>query len=95
MIDAYAGVGTFGILLSNYFKKIIGIEQSYSAVVDAKYNIRELGNYEIIIGNSEEILSTIKSEIDVLLLDPSRKGCDEKLIQNLIVNPVKNIIYIS
>jgi 23S rRNA (uracil1939-C5)-methyltransferase len=95
LIDAYAGVGTFGILLSNYFKKIIGIEQSYSAVVDAKYNIRELGNYEIIIGNSEEILSTIKSEIDVLLLDPSRKGCDEKLIQNLIVNPVKNIIYIS
>jgi 23S rRNA (uracil1939-C5)-methyltransferase len=95
LIDAYAGVGTFGILLSEYFKKIIGIEQSYSAVIDAKRNIRELRNYEIIIGNSEEIISTIKSKIDVLLLDPSRKGCDEKLIQNLIVNPVKNIVYIS
>jgi len=95
LIDAYAGVGTFGILLSEYFKKIIGIEQSYSAVIDAKRNIRELRNYEIIIGNSEEIISTIKSEIDVLLLDPSRKGCDEKLIKNLIVNPVKNIVYIS
>lgn len=95
LIDAYAGVGTFGILLSKKFKKIIGIEQSYSAVIDAKKNINELNNYEIIIGNSEEIISTIKSEIDVLLLDPSRKGCDEKLIQNLLINPVKNIIYIS
>ena len=95
LVDAYAGVGTFGIMLNKNFKKIIGIEQSYSAVVDAKSNIKSLDNYEMIIGNSEEIISAIKSKIDLLILDPSRKGCDEKLIQNLILQPVKNIIYIS
>ena len=46
-------------------------------------------------GNSEEVISAIKPKIDLLLLDPSRKGCDEKLLENLILNPVKNIIYIS
>mgnify|MGYP001334288395 FL=1 len=95
LVDAYAGVGTFGIMLNKKFKKIVGIEQSYSAVIDAKSNIKYLDNYEMIIGNSEEIISAIKPKIDLLILDPSRKGCDEKLIQNLILEPVKNIIYIS
>jgi len=95
VVDAYAGVGTFGIMLNEKFKKIIGIEQSYSAVVDARSNIKNLDNYEMIIGNSEEIISAIKTKIDLLILDPSRKGCDEKLIENLILQPVKNIIYIS
>ena len=95
LVDAYAGVGTFGIMLNKKFKKIGGIEQSYSAVIDAKSNIKNLDNYEMIIGNSEEIISAIKPKIDLLILDPSRKGCDEKLIQNLILEPVKNIIYIS
>ena len=95
LIDAYAGVGTFGIILKEKFNKIIGIEQSYSAVIDAKQNIKNINNYNMVIGNSEEVISAIKPKIDLLLLDPSRKGCDEKLLENLILNPVKNIIYIS
>ena len=95
LIDAYAGVGTFGIILKEKFNKIIGIEQSYSAVIDAKQNIKKIKNYHMVIGNSEEVISAIKPKIDLLLLDPSRKGCDEKLLENLILNPVKNIIYIS
>ena len=95
LIDAYAGVGTFGIILKEKFNKIIGIEQSYSAVIDAKQNIKNIKNYHMVIGNSEEVISAIKPKIDLLLLDPSRKGCDEKLLENLILNPVKNIIYIS
>ncbi len=95
LIDAYAGVGTFGILLKEKFNNIIGIEQSYSAVIDAKQNIKNINNYNMVIGNSEEVISAIKPKIDLLLLDPSRKGCDEKLLENLILNPVKNIIYIS
>ena len=95
LVDAYSGVGIFGILLSKFFDKIIGIEQSRSAVIDAKINIKNIPNYKILIGNSEDIIIEIKSKIDVLILDPSRKGCDEKLLNNLISNPVDNIIYIS
>ena len=95
LVDAYSGVGTFGILLSEYFENIIGIEQSSSAVIDAKVNIKNIPNYKILIGNSEDIIKEIKSKIDVVILDPSRKGCDEKLLNNLISHPVDNIIYIS
>ena len=95
LVDAYSGVGTFGILLSKYFEKVIGIEQSSSAVIDANINIKNISNYKILTGNSEDIIKEIKSKIDVVILDPSRKGCDEKLLNNLITHPVDNIIYIS
>jgi len=95
LVDAYSGVGTFGILLSEYFEKVIGIEQSSSAAIDAKINIKNIANYKILTGNSEDIIKEIKSKIDVVILDPSRKGCDEKLLNNLISHPVDNIIYIS
>ena len=95
LVDAYSGVGTFGILLSEYFEKVIGIEQSSSAAIDAKINIKNITNYKILTGNSEDIIKEIKSKIDVVILDPSRKGCDEKLLNNLISHPVDNIIYIS
>ena len=73
LIDAYAVVGTFGIILKEKFNKIIGIEQSYSAVIDAKQNIKKIKNYHMVIGNSEEVISAIKPKIDLLLLYPSRK----------------------
>ena len=95
LVDAYSGVGTFGILLSEYFEKVIGIEQSNSAVSDANINIKNIANYKILTGNSEDIIREIKSKIDVVILDPSRKGCHEKLLNNLISNPADNIIYIS
>ena len=82
LVDAYSGVGTFGILLSKYFEKVIGIEQSSSAVIDANINIKNISNYKILTGNSEDIIKEIKSKIDVVILDPSRKGCDEKLLNN-------------
>ncbi|MBU93109.1 MAG: SAM-dependent methyltransferase [Chloroflexi bacterium] len=95
LVDAYSGVGTFGILLSEYFEKVIGVEQSSSAVSDAKINITNIPNYKILIGNSEDVIKEIKSKIDVVILDPSRKGCDEKLLNSLTSHPVDNIIYIS
>ena len=95
LVDAYSGVGTFGILLSEYFEKVIGVEQSSSAVNDANINIKNIPNYSILTGNSEDIIREIKSKIDVVILDPSRKGCDVKLLNNLISNPADNIIYIS
>ena len=87
LVDAYSGVGIFGILLSKFFDKIIGIEQSRSAVIDAKINIKNIPNYKILIGNSEDIIIEIKSKIDVLILDPSRKGCDEKLLNRSVSSP--------
>ena len=79
VVDAYCGVGTFTCLIAPYVKKIIGIEESYSAVVDAKENSKNLilgdGNIDgpiMIIGEApgpEEVKTnkTFQGEAGILL----------------------------
>src|SRR5712692_10549527 len=46
VIDAYCGVGTFARLLARHVDKVIDIEESASAIKDAQWNLREVGNVE-------------------------------------------------
>ena len=87
VVDAYCGVGTFTCLVSPYVNKVYGIEESASAVIDAKENSKKYSNIEYLLGKTEEVLSDVNENIDLLLLDPPRIGCDDKVIE--IINKVK------
>lgn len=101
ILDLYCGIGTIGIFTSNYVKKVYGIEIIENAIKDASENakINNVTNAEFFCGDVEETLPKIieKEHIipDVVFIDPPRKGCDNKTIQNLIKLQVKRIIYIS
>ena len=56
LVDAYAGVGTFASILAPRSKKVIAIEESVSAVEDARIGTSDIGNIEYILGKSEEVL---------------------------------------
>ena len=99
-IDAYCGIGTISILFAPHVKKIYGVEIIPQAVSDAIENakINNINNVEFITGKSEEVIRELinKGEnIDLLLVDPPRKGCDIKLIENIIKSKIKKLIYIS
>ncbi len=80
LIDAYAGVGVFAILLAPYAGKVIAIEDSQSAVEDGKRNAIGVSNVEMVLGRSEVVLSEFDSHVDAVILDPSRKGCHPDVI---------------
>lgn len=96
VLDLYSGVGVFSIILSPYIKEITGIESERSAYNDALFNklINNCLNVNFLLGRCEEVLDKFDN-IDKVILNPPRKGIDEKVIKHLKrINP-KIILYIS
>jgi 23S rRNA (uracil1939-C5)-methyltransferase len=95
VMDAFSGVGTFAILLSKYVKKIYAVETSYSSVEDARFNIKSLKNIELIFGEVEKIDKDMFEPIDVIILDPSRKGVHPDALSWVGSMSVKKLVYVS
>ena len=95
VIDAFSGVGTFAILLSKYVKKIYAVETSFSSVEDAKFNSRSLKNIELILGEVEKINKDMFEFVDVIILDPSRKGVHADALSWVESISVKKLVYVS
>ena len=79
----------------------LGIEIVEEAVNDAKENAinNDIKNVEFIAGDVENVLDeliNIKDIIpDVIMVDPPRKGLDNKSIDNIMNIHPKKIVYIS
>ncbi len=100
ILDAYSGVSSFGIWLSPFASKVTSVEESITSSNDAKENIRlnDIDNVEIINGDAEKSFQTLidnKVLFDVSIVDPPRKGCSEKSIDNLVKLTKKYIVYVS
>ncbi len=95
IVDAYCGVGTFALALSKHVEKVIAIEESPSAIKDAQWNLRHAHNVEILKGKVEDVLPALASQIDGLVIDPPRVGCQQVVLDALAQHPVPRIVYVS
>lgn len=96
ILDLYSGISTWGILVNDYAKKIISIEENSFATHDALINkkLNNLDNLEIINGRVEDYIDRFK-DIDLVIIDPPRSGLDKKTKEYLKKIKSKNMIYIS
>ena len=95
LLDAYTGVGTFAILLAPSVKKVIAVEESSSAVADARENAAGLENVEFVLGRTENVLNGLAERPNVVVLDPPRAGCQEGALVSLIEMAPPRVAYIS
>lgn len=100
VLDLYCGVGTIGSYLSQFAKKVIGVEVVEEAVVDAKKNaqLNQIENIEfwaMDATGAKEQLHAEKQSIDVIVVDPPRKGLDEQVIADIIELAPQRMIYVS
>jgi 23S rRNA (uracil1939-C5)-methyltransferase len=95
VLDAYCGVGTFALMLARRASKVIAIEESASSIKDARWNLREVENVEILQGKVEDLLPTLAEQLDGLVIDPPRAGCQRPVLDALARNPVRCIVYVS
>ena len=101
LFDLYCGIGTIGIFASKFVKKVYGIEIVPQAIQDAKENaqINNIENAEFIVGDVENAFDELLNKKNIIptavIVDPPRKGLDEKTICNLLRIKPEKLVYIS
>lgn len=99
VLDAYCGIGTLTELIAQKVKRVIGVEIVKEAVVDAEENakINKISNIKFFEQDAGEFMVNYKGKeaINVVFVDPPRKGLDQVFINKLILVKPEKIIYIS
>jgi 23S rRNA (uracil1939-C5)-methyltransferase len=100
VFDAYTGIGTIAILAAKHAKHVIGVEIVNQAIRDAIRNAKHNGvnNIEFHandVSDYMDLMAHNKQSIDVLFMDPPRKGADERFLKSVLTLKPKKIIYIS
>ena len=100
VMDLYCGVGTIALYISKFVKQVIGVEVIPEAIEDAKQNAKrnQITNASWITGDAGEAARKLHDEgigIDVIVVDPPRKGLNQPTIDAIVDISPRNIVYVS
>ncbi len=103
--DLYCGIGTISLFMAKRAAQVIGVEIVEQAVRDAGKNAAANGikNARFLAGEAEKILPAYYAEPaqesfrhpDVIVVDPPRKGCDDKCLETMVRMQPEKIVYVS
>lgn len=109
--DLYCGIGTISLFLAQKAKHVYGVEVVEAAIEDARNNARLNGieNVTFFVGKAEEVLPGFYERgmregqgeggkmlhPDVIVVDPPRKGCDEKCLETILKMKPERVVYVS
>jgi len=97
-LDAYCGTGSIALFLAQKAAKVYGFEVYSEAVKDARHNaaINGIENVEFIQGDVGVTLKNLHAiKPDTVVLDPPRKGCDEKVLRQIVRLEPEKIVWVS
>ncbi len=95
LLDAFGGVGTFGLLLAPRVARVVEIESSKPALADARANAVELTNVQFHAGKVEDVLPRLQDSIDLAVADPPRAGIHARALDALIGKAPRTFAYVS
>lgn len=98
IIDAYCGIGTIGLSVAKYAKTVLGVDVIKRAITDAVQNAKDnhIENAIFVAGKAEEVIQHWRNyDVDVLFIDPPRKGCEKEFLETVVEMKIPRIVYIS
>lgn len=100
LLDAYAGVGTIGLICADKVKKVYSVEIVKDAVKcgkdNAKYN--NINNVVFVNDDATKYINELaqrKEHIDVIIMDPPRSGSTKEFLNAVKLIKPKKIVYVS
>lgn len=99
--DLYCGIGTISLFLAQQAKQVYGVEIVPEAIGNARENaiLNGIENATFYVGKAEEVLPREYEKngirADVIVVDPPRKGCDQKALETMVKMEPERIVYVS
>lgn len=100
VVDAYCGIGSISLFAAQHARHVYGVEVVEDAIKMANFN-KKLNNTQNVtfeVGKAETIMEKWvqeKLEVDVLIVDPPRKGLDKSFIESSLHTNPDRIVYVS
>ncbi len=99
LVDAYCGSGLFALRSASAFEQVAGIEISESSIRFATENAaaNHITNATFQAGDASAIFADLAfpPHETVIIIDPPRKGCDEKFLEQLFAFGPQAVVYVS
>ncbi len=100
VFDLYCGVGSISLYMAKKANKVIGVEIVPQAIENAVENsaLSCIENAEFYCGDCTEVVDKLIADgesADVVVVDPPRKGCDQKLLELINNISPEKLVYVS
>lgn len=100
VVDVYCGTGTISLYMARHAKQVYGIEIVAPAIANAKKNAQENKciNADFICGDAAVELPKLLAggvRPDVVVVDPPRAGCEQKVLAAISEVQPERVVYVS
>ena len=100
ILDAYCGIGTISMIVSDHVKEAVGVEINKSSVRNAIMNAKmnQISNCRYIAEDCTSYMlkaAAQKEHFDVVFMDPAREGSTPEFLNALASLKPEKIVYIS
>ena len=99
--DVYSGIGIISNIVADCAEKVVGIEIVKEAIEDAN-KIAKMNSHNNILNicgdaavELPRVINEFKGDNSIVVIDPPRKGCDNKVIESILESEPGKVIYIS
>ena len=97
LIDAYCGVGSFGLIAADKVKSVRGVDSERTAIEDARFNTKKnkVENANFYIGNADQVMNRLAKNTSVIIATAPKKGLLKGFIEASVKMQPREFIYLS
>jgi 23S rRNA (uracil1939-C5)-methyltransferase len=97
VLDLYCGVGGIALTVARDAASVLGVEEVAAAVTAAEAIAARArrGHARCVAGRVEDVLADVDGDLDLVTMNPPRKGCGDAVVRCLVRLAAPRLLYLS